>query len=62
MIAAISANGKIVITINDSHHAGFRLERRSNTDNTYWVYTANGFRIPDVGTVSMSVSIVFVNF
>ena len=56
MIVAISANGKIVITINDSRYAGFRLERRANDEDTYWVYTANGFHIPGSGIIPVSVN------
>lgn len=56
MIAAISANGKIVITINDSRYAGFRLERRANDEDTYSVYTASGFHIPGSGIIPVSVS------
>ena len=56
MIAAISANGKIVITINDSRYAGFRLERRANDEDTYSVYTASGFHIPSSGIIPVSVN------
>lgn len=56
MIAAISANGKIVITINDSRYAGFRLERRANDEDTYSVYTASGFHIPGSGIIPVSVN------
>ena len=56
MIAAISANGKIVITINDSRYAGFRLERRANDEDTYSVYTASGFHIPVSGIIPVSVN------
>lgn len=43
MIAAFSVNNKIVITISDTAHSSYRLERRSYTDNTWLVYTASGF-------------------
>ncbi|MGI5075971.1 hypothetical protein E4N71_11205 [Treponema vincentii] len=56
MIVAISANGKIVITINDSCYAGFRLERRANDEDTYSVYTASGFHIPGSGIIPVSVN------
>ena len=56
MIAAISANGKIVITINDSRYAGFRLERRANDEDTYSVYTASGFHIPGSSIIPVSVN------
>lgn len=56
MIAAVAVSGKILITIHDSHHTGFRLERKAYDEDVYSVYTANGFCIPDAGTVPVSVN------
>jgi hypothetical protein len=48
MIAAYSVNNRIVITIDDAAHTGYRLERRSYDDETYLVYTESGFCVPDI--------------
>lgn len=47
MIAAYSVNNRIVITIDDPSHTGYKLERRSYDDETYLVYTESGFCVPD---------------
>lgn len=43
MIAAFSVNNKIVITITDTAHSSYRLERRSFSDAQWLVYTESGF-------------------
>ncbi len=48
MIAAYSVNNRIVITIDDPSHTGYKLERRSYDDETYLVYTESGFCVPDI--------------
>lgn len=56
MITASSLNNKIVVSISDDSHSSYRLERHSYTDNTYLVWTANGFCVPDVENPAVGVS------
>ena len=56
MIVAYSVNNKIVITINDTRSAKYRLERRSYDDETYLVYTNGGFCTPDDDNIPVGVS------
>lgn len=44
MIIASSVHNKILVSISDDAHPGYRLERRSYDDDTYLVWTASGFR------------------
>ena len=56
MIAACSIQNKIIITVNDARYSGVRLERRSNKDDTYLVYTGLGFCEPDAFNTPVPVS------
>ena len=47
MITASSINNKILVSISDNAHSSYRLERHSYNDDTYLVWTANGFCTPD---------------
>ena len=46
MIVASSVNNKILVSINDDSHESYRLERHSYNDDTYLVWTGNGFDTP----------------
>lgn len=47
MIVASSVNNKILVSISDDSSTSFRLERHSYDDDTYLVWAANGFCVPD---------------
>lgn len=56
MIAAISVNNKIVVTISDFSHPLFRLERKANGEDSYLTWTASGFCVPDESNPAVGVS------
>ena len=56
MITASSINNKIVVSIADNTHSSYRLERHSYNDNTYLVWTADGFCVPDDENPAIGVS------
>lgn len=56
MIVASSVNNRILISISDDSHPEYRLERRSYSDDTYLVWTADGFRTPDDDNPAVAVA------
>ena len=56
MVTASSINNKIVVSIADDSHSSYRLERHSYTDDTYLVWTAAGFCVPDDENPAIGVS------
>ena len=56
MITASSINNKILVSISDNAHSSYRLERHSYNDDTYLVWTANGFCTPDEENPAIAVN------